>query len=105
VEVAQPALGKIEAERAGLDAAAEADRGRKLRPERADLAAERDPNPRDPSAVIQPDGAVIAAHGEILLSPAQTRPRQALSAARVARPQGRHRDRAAVRSAITLSDR
>jgi uncharacterized protein (TIGR02680 family) len=123
VEAAQPALGKIEAERAGLDAAAKSDcdRGHKLRSERADLAAEHDPSPSDPSwldpqrpgeplwrcvdftgalagaaqagvegallaaglltAVIQPDGAVIAADGEILLSPAETRPRQALSAA------------------------
>ncbi len=123
VEVAQPALGEIAAERAGLDAAAEADRSHrhKLRTERADLAAERDPSPRDPSwlkpqrpgeplwrcvdftgalagpaqagvegallaaglltAVIQPDGAVVAADGEILLSPAQTQPRQTLSAA------------------------
>jgi len=33
------------------------------------------------TAVIQPDGTVVAADGEILLSPAAVRPRQALSAA------------------------
>jgi uncharacterized protein (TIGR02680 family) len=122
-EVARPALGTIEAERARLNAADKADRGREqtLRSERADLAAERDPRPDDPpwldpdrpgeplwrcveftggltatdqagvegallasgllAAVIQPDGAVVAADGEVLLSPAAVRPRRALSAA------------------------
>jgi len=125
-EVARPAQGKIEAERARLNAAGEASRELEgaLRSERADLAAERDPRPDDPpwvdperpgeplwhcveftgvltsagheaqaglegallasgllTAVIQPDGAVVAADGEVLVSPAAVRPRRALSAA------------------------
>lgn len=125
-EAARPAQGKIEAERARLNAADDADREleRTLRSERADLAAERDPKPDDPpwvdperpgeplwrcveftadltsagqevqagvegallasgllTAVIQPDGAVVAADGEVLLSPVAIRPRRALSVA------------------------
>ena len=122
-EAVRPARAAVEAGRARLDLDEDSarERGRALRSERQDLAAERDPKPAEPpwlaaerggeplwrcvdftgqlsdagkaglegallaagllGAVVQPDGVLVAADGELLLSPASPRPGRPLSAA------------------------
>jgi len=118
---ARPARTAVATAQAALDRAAadDSEQETRLRAERADLAAERDPKPADPpwldagrrgeplwrcvdfgdhlddsqqaglegallaagllSAVIEPDGTMLAADGELLISPSTVRPERSLA--------------------------
>ena len=125
---ARPARAAVAAARADLDRATadDGEREDRLRAERADLAAERDPKPAEPpwldaarggeplwrcvdfggqlndgqraglegallaagllSAVIQPDGTILATDGELLITPGTARPERSLTRALRADP-------------------